>query len=271
MSLLLDGKVINKNKLIGTGAFSKIYEGTYHGSTVAVKLISSERFNKDIFANEVQSLFNIKHPRCVSIQGYLSEPEPGIILNLYSTTLHQLIQNYTLELRIKKTLAKDIISGLAYLHSRGMIHRDLKPGNILITSLKEPRADISDFGTLTIIEDSTYYTTLNLTGTPFYISPEATIDLKYSVYSDYYSLGIILWQIFEQKLPYHHIPDYYKSNPVTVLTSIHIKKQRPIFEDINKYPELKDNIEKLWHEDVAVRKTINLLSLIDTIDNINNY
>jgi len=77
-------------------------------------------------------------------------------MNYYPQNLHTLIHGYTVDLESKKQIAKDIISGIMYLHSVPLIHRDIKPGNILLTSVNEIRAAISDFGYSKFIENGVH-------------------------------------------------------------------------------------------------------------------
>jgi len=148
-----------------------------------------------------------------------------------------------------------------------MVHRDLKPDNILITSINDPRADISDFGTLTIT-NSTHVQSNTLVGTPFYIAPEVADKLHYSFASDYYALGFILWELFTQRIPYYNLPEYQSSlgRPLLLLNVIHKNVERPPFDEILNYPTLIECIKQLWDKDVENRKSIKLPILLKKID-----
>jgi len=111
-----DSIIIDDSKIIGRGSFSTVVEGSYFGTPVAIKKLTTE-INKTIFAKEIQALFTIKHPRCTTILGYLLEP-PSIVLNRYAMTLYAFLHKFgVIPLTVKKSLAKDIFAGLQYLHA----------------------------------------------------------------------------------------------------------------------------------------------------------
>jgi len=209
------------------------------------------------FINEVRLLTKLKHPCCTRLIGCTIAPQHMIIMDLYPTNLNKLLIENTVELYVQKSLSLDVISGLSYLHSCSIIHRDLKTSNILIT--ENIRACITDFGvskSMTSLANSS----LRLVGTPIYIAPEICAQLSaYTIQSDYYALGIILWEIFENNsLPYfQEYPQIYTSKyPVLEMTHIHQRRLRPVFEEIKKnieLKELKQQIEKLWNEDPQQR------------------
>jgi serine/threonine protein kinase len=89
------------------------------------------------------------------------------------------------------TIAQDISNGMAYLHSMNIIHRDLKPDNIFIT--QDYRAKVADFGLS--ITDTGGQDLTGETGTYRWMAPEVIRHEKYSVASDTYSFGILLWQL----------------------------------------------------------------------------
>jgi len=156
----------------------------------------------------------------------------------------------------KKSLALDVISGLSYLHFSNIIHRDLKTSNILITP--DNKACITDFGVSKSINTFSNNYSLSIVGTPTYLAPEICgllrTDITYTFKSDYYSLGIIIWEIFENNaLPYFkEYPQIYKEmSQLTIASFIHHHKLRPVFEELNTpaFCELTQQILQLWAED----------------------
>jgi len=257
--------ISKSSNILGSGTFGTVYEGTYHGSTVAIKVIS-EKVDINNFTKEIQALLKLRHPCCVTILGYLINPEPMIIMELYPFTLSTIIYNYEITFELKKVLVLDIISGLLYLHSINMIHRDLKPGNILITH--DYHAKISDFGTA-LINRTTTNNSRNLVGTIYYIAPERCFQNKYSTATDIYAIGIIVWQIFEQDNLFDDQPKYKDlTNQLTTLIAIHTDKARPTFKEVLKNDKLKSVIEQLWHSEESVRKNLNLETIAQEFKNI---
>jgi len=202
------------------------------------------------------------------VLGYLINPEPMMVMEIYPNNLNTIIYEYNLTLDAKKMLTHDIISGLMYLHSLPLIHRDLKPANILLTN--EYRAKISDFGTAKVITNSMQSSVNMLVGTPYYMAPEIIQQYKYSVASDLYALGIIIYEIFEQKQPFYYVPEFNANtkdlpSPFVILTKILKDRLRPIMSS-ETFPELKVLIQKLLDENPANRTP--LLETDNTIKNL---
>jgi len=186
---------------LGRGTFGKVVEGTYLGTKVAIKILHSQ-VDLPAFSKEVQLLLKLRHPCCVTLIGYLITPEPSMVMEILSFNLNTVIYNYYITLDVKKKITKDIISGLKYLHSLPMIHRDMKPANILLAKINDEfLAKISDFGTAKVISYSLPQASLTnmLVGTPYYMAPEIINHYEYSPESDLYALGVIIYEIFEQK------------------------------------------------------------------------
>eukprot|EP00079_Xenopus_tropicalis_P039539 XP_017953310.1 PREDICTED: protein kinase C theta type-like [Xenopus tropicalis] len=99
-------------------------------------------------------------------------------------------QRRQLDINTIRFLAAEIICGLQFLHSRGFIHRDIKPANIILDSAGH--AKIADFG---LAIQTTNGTAQGCTGTPGYIAPEMSQNVEYNEAVDYYSLGVILFQM----------------------------------------------------------------------------
>lgn len=95
-------------------------------------------------------------------------------------------------------LAKDAAKGMVYLHSRKVIHRDLKTQNLLVNANWECK--VADFGISTVKENKTQIMTC--IGTPIYMAPEVLVKAKYSEKADVFSFGILLTELYSGKVPY---------------------------------------------------------------------
>ena len=137
---------IFENKLIGEGTFSFVYLAKWRETIVVAKVFKQNIVieKKDLILREIDILTKIHHPNIVQFLGYINDP---FIIVMEYIPNNNLSYKRTLKLREKINIMKDILKGLAYLHNRKpyiLIHRDIKPTNIILT--KSKTAKIADFG-----------------------------------------------------------------------------------------------------------------------------
>jgi len=241
--------------VIGKGTFGIVREAYLKGTKVAAKEMYSNV--QSDFINELNILTRLDHKNCVKLYSYNIEFRSLIMeycpYNLY-TIIHQ---QGTLSVEIKKKLFIDILEGVMYLHKSEIIHRDLKPSNILITS--DNVAKITDYGTSKIVEnaENNTFSTVKFCGTPGYWAPEFFYSMEYGRETDAYSLGIILWELWEQKTIYEDIPELrspYPNEWIKAQRHIHDNSLRPkLFEFTLIHPSLCQLIQQLWSVDKAGR------------------
>ena len=130
-----------------------------------------------------------------------------------------------------ETIFKEVVEGVKYAHDRGMIHRDLKPGNILITEEGLPK--ISDFGIARVLSERTQRATMQgiALGTPQYMAPEqmrdaASVDHR----ADIFSLGVILYELLCNETPYKG------TDPMSTMAAITSGMYKPIEEIREGFP-----------------------------------
>jgi len=178
-------------------------------------------------------------------------------------SLHHLfyLEKTTLTKQLYYLLLKDIVEGLIYLHNNGnqpILHLDLKPKNILIDGVGEPRAIIADFG-LSRIQNQTKLSLKKGTpgGTYPYMSPEIVQGAPSSK-SDIYSMGIIMWEMAHKEIP------YCKLSSINILDKVK-EGLRPQWNP--SFPvKLKEISELCWMTDPSGRPDANqLLTLVEEI------
>lgn len=198
-------------RLIGTGGMSEVYEilNLPMSKKFALKVlkptvseVSLKRFQK-----EVKAVAHLDHPSIVKVHtfGWLENKQPYMILDLLEgETLHSVLKREgSLSIERALELCEQIALGLDYAHGLGMIHRDLKPGNIMLeratNPYESPAAKIIDFGLVKFLGSENFDTNPlteigTVFGTPLYMSPEQCLGENVDIRSDIYSLGCILFE-----------------------------------------------------------------------------
>lgn len=189
---------------LGSGQTSFVYlaEHPRHGR-VALKLPRKELKNRPVlrrmFENEVQITLNLENPNVVgAIDGYPTGERAFLVLEYCSggTLDQRLLERGKLPLEVAYNVVGDVARGLAYSHSRSVMHRDVKPANVFLTSVD--RAKLGDFGTGIFMSDASN----ERVGTAFYMAPEIFNGESASVKSDIYSLGILAYEVLTGARPF---------------------------------------------------------------------
>ena len=189
---------------LGTGAFGSVYQAqdTFLNRPVAVKSIRLDTtldpehrkaLNKR-FIREAQVAAQLHHPNIVTIHDILFTPDTGFIVMEFieGRTLQSLLKSERLSLASAIEIAAQVASALQYAHEHKIIHRDVKPANIMITPSFEAR--ITDFG-IAKSDGATHLTMSgSLVGTPDYMSPEQAKGEDVDCRSDIFSLGCVLFE-----------------------------------------------------------------------------
>jgi len=152
--------------------------------------------------------------------------------------------NLSFKMRIK--FAKDAAKGVAYLHSRKLIHRDLKPQNFLVNDRWQCK--VADFGISTVRPEVTR--TMTCIGTPIYMAPEVLTKNKYSEKADVYSFGVVLTELIRGVVPYGE-GDVASWNQAQLMYHIVHFNLRPSVEGIP--PGLEQLILDCWNDDPRLR------------------
>ncbi len=198
---------------LGEGGMATVYKAydTRLERDVAVKIIRKTAFSAEIlervlarFEREAKALAKLSHPNIVKVHDYGDhEGSPYLVLEyLPGGTLKQLLGKF-IPWQSAIQLILPIARGLAYAHQRGIIHRDVKPSNILITESGEPL--LSDFGIAKLLENEEGQTLTGSgvgIGTPEYMAPEQGVGHGVDARVDIYSLGIVVYEMVTGRKPY---------------------------------------------------------------------
>lgn len=223
------GQTIGKvriEKFLARGGMAEIYLGTHLtlDRPVAVKvMLSYIEEDADLhsrFQREAKVVAALRHPNIVQIFDFdVVDGHPYIVmeylkgpsLSAYLKYLHQ--RNARIPVQQVARLVKSLASALDYAHGEGVIHRDIKPGNILLhskTNQVPPEgkltnsvdAVLTDFGLVRIVHSATQTASGLVSGTPAYMSPEQARGDRVDYRTDIYSLGVVLYEMLAGRVPF---------------------------------------------------------------------
>jgi serine/threonine-protein kinase len=187
---------------IGEGGAATVYcaEDRRLGRTVAVKVLRPElKANRTLvarFEREAQSAARLDHPHIVPVYDFGEVADTYFLVMQYVTggdLRARLHADEPLPLVDAVRLGAEIAEGLGAAHTRGIVHRDVKPANVLLT--EDGHAKVADFGIAKMLDVSTLATGTGFLGTPHYLAPEQATGEGVTPATDVYSLGMVLFEI----------------------------------------------------------------------------
>ncbi|XP_068427661.1 serine/threonine-protein kinase PLK3 [Clinocottus analis] len=202
------GRSYSKGKLLGKGGFARCYEMTdlSNNKMYAVKVIPQSRVSKphqrDKITNEIELHKTLSHKHVVKFSHHFEDQENiYIFLELCSrkSLAHIWKARHTLTEPEVRYYLRQIISGLKYIHSRGILHRDLKLGNFFVNENMELR--LGDFGLAAKLE-TVELRKKTICGTPNYLAPEVLNRQGHGTESDVWSLGCVMYTLMCGKPPF---------------------------------------------------------------------
>jgi serine/threonine protein kinase len=212
----LSGTEIGKYRIterIGRGGMAEVYLGvhTHLDRQVAIKVLHGHLLESGDFLarfkREAKAVANLRHPNIVQVHDFDIQDDIIFMVMEYidgtdlQTKLNELEKKGD-HLSIKQigSIIKDIAAALDYAHSKDMLHRDVKPSNILLD--KNNKAFLADFGIARLLSEQKFTATGTFLGTPAYMSPEQGMGGEVSRESDIYSLGVVAFELITGQVPY---------------------------------------------------------------------
>ncbi|XP_023005641.1 serine/threonine-protein kinase CTR1-like isoform X1 [Cucurbita maxima] len=248
---------------IGAGSFGTVHRADWHGSEVAVKILTEQDFHPERvneFLREVAIMKSLRHPNIVLFMGAVTKPPNLSIVTEYLSrgSLYRLLHKSGVK-DIDETrrinMAYDVAKGMNYLHRRDppIVHRDLKSPNLLVD--KKYTVKVCDFG-LSRLKARTFLSSKSAAGTPEWMAPEVLRDEPSNEKSDVYSFGVILWELATLQQPWCNL------NPAQVVAAVGFKcKRLEIPRNVN--PKLATLIVACWADEPWKRPSFS--SIMETL------
>ncbi len=238
----LDGYPIRR--VLGLGGMGVVFDAwdpRLH-RTIAIKAmhphLAANGTARQRFVREARAAAAVVHSNVVAIHGVSADHDPPyLVMPLVAgeTLQARIDQHGPLEIDSALRIASQIADGLAAAHAQGLIHRDIKPGNILLEHGTE-RAMLTDFGVVRALNDATMTASGVIAGTPEFMSPEQANGDTLDARSDLFSLGSVLYAMLVGNPPFR------ADSALAVLRRIERDTPRPLQEH---RPEIPDSVQAL--------------------------
>ncbi len=271
----IDGYYVEK--LIGQGGMARVYRGrdVRLGRNIVIKVIKpSARANEDYrerFEVEAQAIALLEHPHIVQIYrfGEVSDLYYMAMQYIEGVDLSSILKDYANDNELLPhtdvlRIASQVGSALDYAHNKGIIHRDVKPANIMLDLHGD--ATLTDFGLALLQAKGSHG---EIFGTPHYMAPEQAVSSAGAVpQSDIYSLGVILYEMLTGSLPFN-------GNTAMEIAMLHLTEQPPSPLELNPglHPAFLPVLDKVLQKEPANRyqsvKELNAI-LREAIDAVNS-
>lgn len=262
---------ITLGRMLGRGGSGTVRAGTWLGMAVAVKKLdertSGDQQQRSNLEQEAALLSSLRHPCVCQLFGICLAPNGlAVVMELLDCSLHQLLSapSKHISASLAYRIAHETAQGIAYLHRNTVLHRDIKPGNVVLDQLQH--AKVCDFGlsrafTVSIepgimVEGFGGHGSSCCVGTLRYMAPEVMqqteqqVTIRYNEPCDVYSFGMLLWELV------HREPPFAGSAGIQVALEIVPAGLRPQLQLPKDLAALGPLITSCWHVDPAQRPTM---------------
>ncbi len=243
MEKILNYEIVRK---IGEGGMGQVFLASNPaiGQLVAIKMLNPRYGNnpelRERFRREARMLSEMNHPNIVKFLNYVENDEGVYLIMEYveGLTLEDYIHSKNGLLVENKAvpMIEKLLSAFSYAHMRGIVHRDIKPNNIIIDPHGNPR--ILDFGIAQIISDVSDDRRERKAGSTAYMSPEQVLEKHADMRSDIYSLGVVMYEMLTGRAPY----DTKKLSVMQIKEKI-LKEPLPRLKEA--YPYISDDMQRV--------------------------
>lgn len=186
---------------LGAGAFGTVWRARDEQleRDVAVKIIPAERIAAGRFEQEVRAAARLVHPGIVTLYEAAADDEGGYLISelVRGQTLERMCEAGRLSDRDVLTIGIALCGALSYAHAQGVVHRDVKPSNVLVPerpAASSEAAKLTDFGVARVLGADSVTRTGEVVGTEAYMSPEQAEGLEVGAAADLYSLALVLYE-----------------------------------------------------------------------------
>ena len=228
-------------RVIGSGGMGVVFKGfdTELNRPVAIKVLAQHLSHSGAarrrFEREAKAAAAVVHEHVVAIHNVETEGDTPFLVMSYvagESLQSRVERDGPLEVKKALRIGSQIAAGLQAAHDQGVVHRDIKPGNILLETGVE-RALVTDFGLAQTIDEASLTQTGIVAGTPHYMSPEQAIGKPTDPRSDLFSLGSVLYFMMTGKPPFR------AAKAMGVLNRICHETHTPVWQD---FPEVSDEL-----------------------------
>lgn len=264
---------------VGEGAMGRVYraERMDGSGLVAVKVLNEDCSEqpdlRERFEREARALFGLSHPHILDVQDFGMTPtaQPYLVMELLEgKSLDEMVDEQLLDPKAAVEVGRQLLTGLAFAHSQGVLHRDLKTENVFVVRRPDGslHAKLLDFGLVKFVDDERWGEGRKLTvagsvmGSPAYMSPEQGTGGTMDARSDVYSAGVVLFELLTGHWPFEAESRVEMLKAHLLEPVPNLSKFRP---ELNYQPGLDDVIRKAMEKDAELRWP-DAQQMLDAID-----
>lgn len=210
--LIRDSTELEFTELLGSGTSGKVYKGLLRGNKVAIKVFKSvDQAAVKVFKKEFAIMRVINSEYVVHFFGACLEPKICVVMEYCNRkSLKHVLEDSSFHLDWKKAfrMLLDMSRGMEFLHSKNILHRDLKSLNLLVNKSNEWRVKVADFGMARFDTQKNQSSLGKLCGTYSYMAPEIIKGEKFTEKSDVFSMAIVMWEVIFRVIEGKYLAPY---------------------------------------------------------------